>query len=69
MIIILEISFCFLWQNLFVLAVYRTHGSAILEWWNSGIMGFNPPSADKGLIPRPLGRSYFPLDTPLPAAG
>jgi len=31
---------------------------------------FNPPEADKGLIPRPLGRlRWFPIDTPLLAAG
>ncbi len=30
----------------------------------------NPPLADKGLIPRPLGRlRWFPIDTPLLAAG
>jgi len=30
----------------------------------------NPPEADKGLIPRPLGRlRWFPIDTPLLAAG
>jgi len=30
----------------------------------------SPPEADKGLIPRPLGRlRWFPIDTPLLAAG
>ena len=30
----------------------------------------NPPLADKGLIPRPLGRlRWFPIDTALLAAG
>ncbi|MBW2044742.1 MAG: ATP-binding cassette domain-containing protein [Deltaproteobacteria bacterium] len=34
------------------------------------IVQFNPPEADEGLIPRPLGRlRWFPTDTPLLAAG
>jgi hypothetical protein len=37
--------------------------------YNTIFFEFNPPAADEGLIPRPLGRLNFPLDTPLLAAG
>jgi len=44
--------------------------SSTLEYLRKEASSFNPPEADKGLIPRPLGRlRWFPTDTPLLAAG
>jgi len=45
---------------------FNLSSPCLKEWLNY----FNPPEADKGLIPRPLGRlRWFPIDTPLLAAG
>ena len=44
--------------------------SSTLEYLRKEASSFNPPEVDKGLIPRPLGRlRWFPIDTPLLAAG
>ena len=66
------VSITFLWRRGF----WWRHRSKRRQYWRDFIVlsirqrRINPPLADKGLIPRPLGRlRWFPIDTALLAAG